>query len=144
MPYGRYESSLTGLYESGTAARAEEARRSSFRDMHRIKQQQRLEMIGTLSQLLGIGSSIWETYSSNKELIKDARKYGFEPTSSKFSQIFGEPSKFVRGDKKEEFRRIDIEALKTYENLSKRKSLIESVFGTDDTFLKQTTLSGGN
>jgi hypothetical protein len=76
-----------GYYKAG----AEASRREGMQEYFDVKNRQRKQNYAAAASLLNIGSSLWDSYSSNKELIQVAEKYGFKTTTSKFTNWFGTP-----------------------------------------------------
>lgn len=125
MSYRNVATSYGSLIDTATQAGVEQNRRSHIEEMHRLKSRQRGAMFGSLAQLVGIGSNLYDIYNENKELIKTGRKYGFEPTGSKFNRIFGTPSFEREG---EVFKPEDVMAVEYYDRYGKQKNLLDAIF----------------
>ena len=87
MAYGK------SFYQAGSEASS----RRGFQGYYDVRNKQRNQKFASLSQLLGIGNTLWETYSGNKGLIKHAESRGLKTTSSMFAQIFGTPEFETKG-----------------------------------------------
>ena len=115
-----------GYYKAG----AEAAKRRSMQEYYDIRNQQRKQGFAALSKLFGIGSTLWDTYSSNRELIDYAEKHGLKTETSGFTNIFGTPSfSTAKGDP---VSRQDVLAAQLLEDFNKQKSLIDSWSGGTD------------
>jgi len=125
--YDQLSGTMSEYSSYGTRANVKAVERSYLDDLYRVKAEQRSAMFGTLAQLLGIGTNIWERYSSNREIIKTAQKHGFEPTSSKFNRIFGTDLKFSRDG--QAFDTKDVMAVDYYKDYLSQKNLLDTVFG---------------
>jgi len=125
--YSDTSKSFSGAIGLGGRASAIGAQRPYIEELYRIKAQQRSAMFGTLAQLLGIGSTLWDRQAENKELISTARKYGFEPAGGKFKRIFGTGLKFTKDG--QTYEEPVVRAMDQYQNYIKEKNLLETVFG---------------
>lgn len=79
-------------YRTSYAAEGEAARRRGMEDYFDVKNRQRKQGFAAAAGLLKIGHSLWDTYSSNKELIEFARQEGYKTKTDMFTNIFGTPS----------------------------------------------------
>jgi hypothetical protein len=110
-----------GYYE----ALGEEGKRRGMQEYFDVRNRQRKQNFAAGAALLGIGSTLWDTYSSNKELIDYAEGKGLKTSTSKFTNIFGTPE-FI--DKNNiPITRTLLEASMTYEDYGTSGNLLDSL-----------------
>lgn len=125
MPTGNYIGRSFGeAIGLGVEAGQAGIQRGYGQRLHEQKERQRGELFGSLSQLLGIGSTIYESYKANTELIDYASGKGFEVSSGKLSKFFGQPS-FEKGG--ERFTSDFMYGLRGYEEYGKQKNLLDFI-----------------
>jgi len=76
-----------GYYKAG----AEASRRQGMQSYFDVRNRQKKNNFAAGAALLNVGSTLWDTYSSNKELIDYAESKGLKTATSKFTNIFGSP-----------------------------------------------------
>jgi len=113
-----------GYYEAG----AEGAKRRSMQGYFDVRNRQRSQNFAAAAGLLKVGSSLWDTYSSNKELIDYAEGKGLKTSTSKFTNIFGTPEFIDKNNKP--FTRSMIEAKMLYDDYNTESSLFDA-FSTE-------------
>jgi hypothetical protein len=79
---------LGGSYR---AAKGERMARGERQKQFAIENNQRRNAFGFGAQLLNLGSSLWDTYNENKELIDYAEKRGFHTETGTLANVFGSP-----------------------------------------------------
>jgi len=108
-------------------AMGEESKRQSMRDIYDIRRRQRDARFSMAQRLIGIGSSLWKTYSSNKELIDFARQEGYKPATDPFTNIFGTPS--FTDPYGKTMSAMDMYGMQFYRDYEKTKNITEFYTG---------------
>ena len=76
-----------GYYKAG----AEASRRQGMQSYFDVRNRQKKNNFAAGAALLNVGSTLWDTYSSNKELIDYAESKGLKTATSPFTNIFSTP-----------------------------------------------------
>ena len=109
-----------------------EANRREMQKYYEVKRRQMHNKFGFAAQLLNLGSSMWNIYEDNSELIKFAEGEGFKTESSPFSRIFSRDLKFSREGK--EYTTKDIYARREYKNYLDQSNALD-IFEDDQTMI---------
>ena len=108
-------------------AQAEESKRESQRGIYEIRRRQRDLRFAYAAKALEIGKSLWDTYSSNRELIEFAESRGLKATTSKFTNTFGTPEfQNEAGDTVTRSMVLAAQAIQDYENTKSMLDIISS------------------
>lgn len=123
------------LSEGYYAARGEGAKRQEMQKYYEVKRRQRQSGFGFAAQLLNLGSSMWNIYEDNSDLIKYAEGEGFKSESSPFSRIFSRDLKFSREGK--EYNTKDMYSRREYQNYQDTKNAL-GIFEDKKTMVDST------
>lgn len=126
--YTMLNAGLKGSARLSGEISSEASRRAGKRAEYQIDDQNRKNMWGTISQLYGIGSTLWGNYTANREIGEYAEGQGFAVKGSKFSKFFGEQKYEMDGH---EFDRSYIMGLRNYEEYKNQKNLMNAVLGNE-------------
>jgi hypothetical protein len=114
-----------GYYQAG----AEGARRRGMQDYFDVKNRQRSQGFAAGASLLGIGKSLWDTYSSNRETINYAEERGLKTSTSKFTNIFGTPEFIDKNNKP--ITRTMLEASMFYDDYKTNQNMLDTLGGEE-------------
>ena len=110
----------------GAQADVEAVRRRGMGDIFDLRFEQRKRNVAAISQLMGLGQSLWDRYKSNKEIIEFGQKHGLDVVSNKFEQWFGQP-RFTREE--DELKYEHVFAAKMLQDYKSTKNLMDAIFG---------------
>jgi len=115
-------SSLTDAGKLGNVANLYSVQRDHMQRLAETQARTRAQTFGAISQLLGIGNTVFRNIGENRKLIDFAEDQGFSTKSTTFSNIFGTP-KFERNG--EEFDRSFIMTLQKLKKHREQKNLLD-------------------
>jgi len=114
-----------GYYQAG----AEAARRRGKQAYYDVRNRQKATNFAAAAQLLGIGKTLWDTYSSNKELIDFAEGKGLKTSTSWFTNIFGTPE--FTNQAGDVIKRGTVLGIQAIDEWNKNKNLLDTWKGIE-------------